>query len=170
MDIQHDPVARAEKQLDRTLSFFARVESKASFLFGLNTGLLGIVALNFRASDLQAVVFLVPGLIFMLLIAASMCSLYRCFFPHLRGGTDSLIYFRSIAVLDAANFSSRFLQRSDADHGADLSEQIWRNSEILRTKYDALERGFRCSLVAMIPWLVYLGCAATLHPASVVLK
>jgi hypothetical protein len=32
--------ARAEKQLDRVLGFFPRVEAKASFLFALDVGLL----------------------------------------------------------------------------------------------------------------------------------
>jgi hypothetical protein len=41
----------APKQLERVLSFFARVEAKASFIFAINSALLGALALHVERSD-----------------------------------------------------------------------------------------------------------------------
>ena len=41
----------ASVQLDRVLGFFPRVESKASALFAVDTGMLALLALNLRMGD-----------------------------------------------------------------------------------------------------------------------
>jgi hypothetical protein len=51
----------AERQLDRVLSFFPRVDAKASFLFALDTGLLALLALNLRQDDFRVWFLVVPG-------------------------------------------------------------------------------------------------------------
>ena len=65
----------SETQLDRVLSFFPRVEAKASFLFALNTGMLALLALNLRLDDFLIWFLVIPAISFILLIGA------ESFFP-----------------------------------------------------------------------------------------
>ena len=50
----------AEKQLDRVLSFFPRVDAKGSFLFALDTGLLALLALNLQTEDFRVWFLIIP--------------------------------------------------------------------------------------------------------------
>src|SRR6185437_14325723 len=64
--------ARAEKQLDRVLGFFPRVEAKASFLFALDVGLLGYGAVHLGREDLHSVYVAAFGAAFIVLTVASL--------------------------------------------------------------------------------------------------
>ena len=120
----------SETQLDRVLSFFPRVEAKASFLFALNTGMLALLALNLRLDDFLIWFLVIPAISFILLIGASLFFLYRSSFPSLKGGTSSLIYFREIAKRTEAKFIDEFVAENEDAHTRDLLGQVWRNSEI----------------------------------------
>ena len=120
----------AEKQLDRVLSFFPRVEAKASFLFALNTGMLALLVLNLRLDDFLVWFLVIPAVGFILIVAASLYFIYRSGFPSLKGGASSLIYFREIAKRTEAKFIDEFVAQNDDAHTRDLLGQVWRNSEI----------------------------------------
>jgi hypothetical protein len=160
----------AEKQLDRILSFFPRVETKGSFLFALNTGLLALLALNLRVEDFGFWFLVMPAICVFLIMSASLYFLYRCSFPSLKGGHDSLIYFREIAKRTEAKFIEEYVAQKDDAHVRDLLGQIWRNSEILKMKYDAIKIAFVLSAVALIPWTIFLALAAVVHSGGLVLK
>lgn len=161
----------AGKQLDRVLGFFPRVDAKASFLFAMNTGILALLVLNLQLGDLKVWFLAGPAVVAVALLIASYLFVYRCTFPHLKGGAGSLIYFREIAKRTEANFVSEFLQLNDQELARDLSGQIWRNSEILKTKFDSMKIAFVLTAIALIPWVGFLLGAALLHsPAGLILK
>jgi hypothetical protein len=155
--------ARAEKQLDRVLGFFPRVEAKASFLFALDVGLLGYSAVNLGREDLHNVHLAVFGAAFLTLTVASLLHVYWCVFPHLKGGANSLIYFREIAHRNELDFADAFLSRTDESHACDAAGQIWRNSTILKLKFDYLKRAFILTMLAIAPWVGFLASVALLH-------
>ncbi|QHO77614.1 hypothetical protein ACH79_38225 [Bradyrhizobium sp. CCBAU 051011] len=155
--------ARSEKQLDRVLGFFPRVEAKASFLFAVNTGMLGFVALNMRKEDFEHWYVIALALAFLALAVASIVYVYRCVFPHLVGDDNSMIYFRSIAKQSAKEFGERFTSRTDIDHVNDVTEQIWRNSTILREKFDFLKCAFMLTMLSIVPWVATMAAAAQLR-------
>jgi hypothetical protein len=159
----------AEKQLDRVLSFFPRVEAKASFLFALNTGMLALLALNLRLDDFLVWFLVLPAVGF-ILIVASLYFIYRSSVPSLKGGASSLIYFREIAKRTEAKFIDEFIAQNDDAHTRDLLGQVWRNSEILKMKYDAMKVAFILSAIALIPWIVFLALAAIAHASGLILK
>ncbi len=160
----------AEKQLDRVLSFFPRVEAKGSFLFALNTGTLALLALNLRLDDVLVWFLVVPAVGFILLVAASLYFIYRSSFPSLKGGASSLIYFREIAKRTEAKFIDEFVAQKDDAYTRDLLGQVWRNSEILKMKYDAMKVAFILSAIALIPWTVFLALAAVIHATGLILR
>lgn len=162
--------ARAEKQLERVLGFFPRVETKASFLFAVDTGLLGLGAVNLRREDLQHSCVVVFAVMFVALTLASLIYVYRCVFPHLKGGANSLVYFREIANHTERDFVDAFNSRADEDHAIDVASQIWRNSTILKLKFDYLKFAFVLTMLAIAPWAAFLASAALLHSPSLVFK
>jgi hypothetical protein len=155
--------ARAEKQLDRVLSFFPRVEAKASFLFAVDVGLLGYSAVNLGHEDLQRHYVTALATAFLALTVASLLQIYWCLFPHLKGGANSLIYFREIARSTELDFADSFLSRSDENHAHDVAGQIWRNSAILKMKFDYLKQAFILTMLAIVPWAGFLASIALLH-------
>lgn len=160
----------AAKHLDRTLGFFSRVEAKASFLFALNTAMLGIEAMNVKKLDFEVwyhLLALVAGAGLNLL---SLFFVYRCIFPALKGGHASLLYFREIAKLREAEYLSLVKARNSDEFLDDYLAQIWRNSEILNVKFDAIKIAFQLTAIATLPWTAFLAIAALSHPDLPVFK
>lgn len=158
------------KQLDRVLGFFSRVEAKASFIFAMNTGLLGIMALNFEPGDLQVWYLIIPACVALALLLASILFAYRCSFPHLDGGAASLIYFREIVKKTESNFIGAFLNQTVDDHIRDMLSQIWRNSEILKLKFERLKTAFICTAIAIVPWAIFLATSSFYHAGGILIK
>ena len=142
-------------QLTLVLQFFSRVEAKASVVLAVNTGMLGALAGNLPSPQnfqWRMVVAIVP----VLLIGVSDWFLFRITFPDLRGGSDSLIYFRTIAQRTEHKFIEEFMASNTDDYVKDMLGQIWRNSEILSKKFDHLKIAFIVMLIAILPWVVSL--------------
>ena len=97
---------------------------------------------------------------------ASLFHIYWCVFPHLKGGANSLIYFREIAGRTELDFADAFLSRADEGHTRDAAGQIWRNSAILKLKFDYLKRAFVLTMLAIAPWVGFLASVALLHSPS----
>ncbi|MGB7040221.1 MAG: Pycsar system effector family protein [Xanthobacteraceae bacterium] len=159
----------AEKQLDRIMGFFPRVDAKGSFLFALNTGMLAFLFLNLRPTDLHAWFLALPAGVAIVTLAASLINLYRSAYPSLKGGAESLIYFREIAKRTEAKYIDAFTKQTDA-YVRDVMGQVWRNSEILTIKYDAVKLAFILTAFTIIPWSIFLSAAAAVHAAGLVLK
>lgn len=157
--IYSDQIARASQQLDRLQTFFPRVEGKASFLLAVNLGLLTILAANVdKVAYLAAPLVWVPGAAFMLFWGVSIWKLNETFFPHLKGGSvHSVFYFRDIASRSFKEYSHRMKSINDEDILDDLLCQVWRNSEILKVKFDSVQSAFRFAVLSLVFWLVTLG-------------
>ncbi|MGB6445426.1 MAG: Pycsar system effector family protein [Xanthobacteraceae bacterium] len=158
-----------EEQLDRIMGFFPRVDAKGSFLFALNTGMLAFLFLNLRPTDLNAWFLALPAGVAIVTLAASLINLYRSAYPSLKGGAESLIYFREIAKRTEAKYIDAFTKQTDA-YVRDVMGQVWRNSEILTIKYDAVKLAFILTAFTIIPWSIFLSAAAAVHAGGLVLK
>jgi hypothetical protein len=150
----------ARDQLSLVLSFFSRVESKLSFLFAVDTGMLAVLVADApRIKDLSWSMIVAAGLT-LLLVGGSIVFLYRGAFPNLKGGEGSLVYFREVASRTEHRFIEDFKNQSEEEHINDLLGQAWRNSIILRIKFDSLKAGFWLLAAGIIPWLVSLALFA----------
>ena len=77
-------------------SFFTRIEAKSSVILGVNTGMIRFLAA--KISPTKVLTAPMPAALLPLaLIAASLVQLYRCSFPQLKGGRESLVSFKDIA-------------------------------------------------------------------------
>ncbi|MCR6643376.1 MAG: hypothetical protein NVV62_01955 [Terricaulis sp.] len=70
-----ETISEANTQFDRVLGFVPRIDSKASALFAMNTGVLTVGTLNFRASDLGVWYTTVPAVVGLLLTVLSIFTL-----------------------------------------------------------------------------------------------
>lgn len=160
----------AEKLLNLVLGFFPRVDTKASFLFALDSALLGFLAINVRPEDFRTWFLVLPGAAAVLVIAAGLWFVFHCSFPVLKGGAESVIYFREIARRTEASFIHEFTKLNDEDHTRDLLGQVWRNSEILTIKYSAIKTAFILTGIALLPWTAFLALAAVVHSGGLIFK
>jgi hypothetical protein len=158
----------AVTQLDRILAFFPRADAKASVLLAVDTGMLAILAGNFPPSssfDLIILTTLLP----VSLLGISLWHLYMGAFPRLKGGQGSLVYFREISNRTEARFIEEFTAQSDEAHVKDLLSQVWRNSEILKEKFDHISSAFNWMALAIPPWLGSIVLLAIHYPSRSVL-
>jgi hypothetical protein len=159
----------ASSQLDRVLGFFPRVETKISALFAVDVAMLALLGVNAMAGDL--------GIWYLALLYVAAASarglsiwfLYTASFPQLKGGNNSLVYFKEIAKRTETNYV-REMRDSDIEaYADDILGQVWRNSEILTAKFHGVTRSFICTAIAVPAWFLALASAST-HHAQLVLK
>ena len=156
----NDKIEQAERQLDRLLGFFPRVDSKVSALFAIDSTLLGIMALRFSKDHLSVWFVCAPAVLALLLIVAAITFLYLSGFPHLKGGGGSLIYFGEIAKLSENRFSTDWNARDANERLSDTLSQVWRNADILRTKFKAVRVAFILTAIALVPWAIFLATSS----------
>ncbi len=155
----------ARDELGRVLGFFHRVDAKASVVLAVDTGMLGFLAAKIPPLNTLFWWEITIAVAATLLPAASLWYLYKGAFPRLEGGSMSLVYFREIAKRTETNFIDEFMKQSTDDHIKDLLGQTWRNSEILKEKFDYLKTAFIFLALAILPWVVTLALF-TLKAAS----
>jgi hypothetical protein len=145
----------ARDQLNRTLTFFGRVDSKASVIFGINAGLLAVLAT--RAFPYNALRWeIMPIGATLVLLGVSFWHLYAEAFPALDGGENSLLYFREVAKRTEATYIDAWKETTDEQYLSDVLGQVWRNSVILSQKFNHVKWAFNSLALAIVPWLVSL--------------
>ena len=154
----------ARDPLTLILGFFPRVDAKASAILAINTGMLAVLASNAPTVATMSVFSCVSAGITVAMIGGSLWFLYRVAFPVLHGGHQSLIYFREIAKRTETTFIDQFLGQEDTARLKDLLGQVWRNSEILKLKFDSLRWAFILMALAIIPWVTAVSLISSQHP------
>jgi hypothetical protein len=146
----------ARNQLNLVLSFFSRVDAKASVVLAVNTGMAGYLASKFPSPSTVSRFEVIVGLAVFVLIGLSLWHLYKVAFPNLVGGHQSLVYFREIAQRTEAKYIDEFSTQSESELAKDLLGQAWRNSEILTQKFSHLKSAFLFMAIALFPWIIAL--------------
>lgn len=150
-----ESITAAKDQLNRTLTFFPRIDAKASVVFAVDTSLLAVLAT--RGVLLAQLRWeWIPIVLTLTLLAVSFWHLYKEAFPLLEGGQESLLYFQEISKRTETNYIEAWKKMTEDEYLKDLTGQVWRNSEILQQKYDHMKWAF-CSLaLSIVPWIVSL--------------
>jgi hypothetical protein len=159
-------LSASRDQLNLILGFFPRVESKASVLLAINTGMLAFTASNAPPLKELSCWMDISAAATLLLLAASISVLYRGAFPRLAGGEDSLIYFRRVASRTEHKFIEEFKKQGVEQYSDDLLAQAWRNSAILQAKFNSLKHSFILTALAIIPWVATLALFAAYNSHS----
>lgn len=153
---QKELLDTAQDQLDRVLGFFPRVDAKASVVLAVNTGMLAFLATHIPSPHFLTWWAIALPSVTILFLGISFWFLYKGAFPNLEGGTASLVYFREIAGRTEARFIDEFTKQTVGEYAKDLLGQAWRNSEILKEKFDCLRIAFIFLALAIPPWVASL--------------
>ncbi|KZX52672.1 MAG: hypothetical protein CL575_09305 [Altererythrobacter sp.] len=159
-----------QRQLDRVLGFFPRVEARINALFGVNTLILIIAALNVAAGDLRLWYVTIPGALLLIGLLVSYYHLFRANFPDDNGGEKSLVFFKEIQKRTEANYIAEFLDCSEATVRNDLLGQVWRNSCIVCQKYQRVKLAIIATAVSIAPFVMFLVITGTIHDRIPLLK
>lgn len=158
-----DQLALVERQLDRILNFFPRVDGKATGLFAVASAELAVLLLNLQFGDFERWYVAIPVFACALLLSLTFFWLYRCSYPHLEGGKGSLIYFQEIATRTEGDYR-RELREAEIDRLIDdLVGQIWRNSEILKLKFGYLKKASISLVWSLLPFGIAIAANALIH-------
>jgi hypothetical protein len=160
-----ETLKEARDQLDLVMGFFARVDGKASVLLAINTGMLAVLASNSPPVRNMSLTSGLAAAFAILLIGGSLWFLYRVAFPVLSGGQQSLIFFREIANRTEARFVDDFIAQDDTARLKDLLGQVWRNSAVLKSKFDSVRAAFILMAIAIIPWVTALSIFSSQNSA-----
>lgn len=152
-----------QRQLDRVLGFFPRVEARINGLFGVNTLIFVIAAVNLSAGDLRLWYVTASGAILVVGLLISYYHLLKANFPDDNGGENSLVFFKRIQERSEANYIKEFLDCSEAKFRDDLLGQVWRNACILRVKYTRVKLAIIATALSVIPFVIFLMITATIH-------
>ncbi|HEX8513674.1 MAG TPA: Pycsar system effector family protein [Allosphingosinicella sp.] len=159
-----------QRQLDRVLNFFPRVEARINGLFGVNTLMFALTALNVSVADLRLWYVTVPGAAVLAGLVTSYAFLFKANFPEERGGEGSLIYFKRIRERTEATYLSELLACSDEEFRKDLIGQIWRNSDILCLKFGWVKKAIIATALSLVPFIIFLATTAAIHDRIPVFK
>lgn len=159
-----------QRQLDRVLGFFPRVEARINGLFGVNTLILVITAVNLSPGDLGLWHVTVPGALVFVGLLVSYYHLFKANFPDDNGGEDSLVFFKPIHERTEANYIDEFLACNEAKYRNDLLGQIWRNACILSVKYTRVRKAILTTTISIAPFIVLLITTATVNGRIPLLK
>lgn len=152
-----------ERQLERVLAFFPRVEARISALFGVNTLIFAVAAVNVSAGDFARWYVVTPGALLIAGLVTSYVYLFRANFPDDNGGEGSLVFFKAISDRTEANYLADLLACSDDKFRDDLIGQVWRNSVILCAKYRRVKKAISATALSIVPFIIFLAVSATIH-------
>lgn len=122
-------------------------------VLGINLGMLALLATRMPALKDLTLLSGGFGIAFAIALVFSFRHLWIGAFPHLEGGMNSLVYFRSIAQMRESDFRQAYGSLSSEDLANDLLDQCWRNSKILTCKFHSLRYAYISTLLAVVPWV-----------------
>lgn len=143
----------AWNQLNLVLGFFTRVDTRLGTVLALDLGMLALAGSRWPTPENLSWRILIAALIFSLPLCVSVYHLWNALVPDRNGGTNSLVFFRSIASMRESEFVEAFTALSPAQLTCDLLEQAWRNSKVLDCKFDALRSACIALAIAVVPWV-----------------
>lgn len=142
-----------EAALDRHIEWVSQHESKATFVMGIVTGMLGALAALAPASPMWTPALLVVGGVTLGALSLSVVCLYFANYPR-TSGPASLIFFGAIAAMSADEYRRRIRGLSSREYLDDLANQCHEVSRILTTKYRLLSWAFRGLFLSLPFWVV----------------
>ncbi|MBE2185984.1 MAG: hypothetical protein IAE99_04340 [Rhodothermales bacterium] len=144
-----------ENLLSRQISWISAADSKASFVFGLNVAMAGVLvsSLPRRLSLLDKISSITISMYFVLFFV-SIVFVVLVYFPRLNGSKESNLFFRNIISKERSNFVKNMINISNDDICADMLDQIYINAGIADSKFTWLKYSMIMNLISITPWLL----------------
>ena len=144
--------ATLETTLARHLGWIAAADTKAGFVFAIDTAMLGLLvaaAPAYGKWTALGVFWTIPAVT---LLLASLGCLTAAVFPRTKGPKTSLVYFGPAAKMTASEYAAAFASLDMQGYFDDLVAQCYVNARIAATKYAWVKRSAILLYVTLIPW------------------
>lgn len=150
---QSDLVRCLEGSLARQLAWISAAESKISFIFAVDTAMLGVLAaLAPKSTAGWTTSSAVWASLALVALALCLGQLALASFPRVGGPKGSLIFFGGIAQRDLSQFTEACRCMTDDSYVDDLCAQAHRNAEIADVKFGWIRRALLALYIAVLPW------------------
>jgi cytochrome oxidase assembly protein ShyY1 len=90
--------------------------------------------------------------------------------PSHQAGHDSLVYVREIAKSTESKYVDEFTAQFEQAYLKDILSQVWRNSQLLKEKFDHISVAFNWMALAIVLWVAILVVLAIYYPARTNVK
>ena len=148
-----DKISFLESNLARQLGWISAADKKASFIFGIDTAMLGVLAAISPAAGKDWSV--APATMATLALFFGVTALlFLCFatFPRTTGPKGSILFFGGIANRSSKQFEDAVTQLTQESYIQDLSLQCHRNAEIADCKFDWVRKAQLALYISVLPW------------------
>ncbi len=155
-----------ESNLARMIGWVGAHDNKASFVMGIATAMLGVLAYDSaraQQADAYQLVFLTLPALPLLLV---FFFLFRGTFPRTRidryDKTPSLLFFGTVARFSGDDFRDRVNQLDATGYLRDLNNQCLELAAIVDAKFKSLQRAYFFLFISLLPWaasILYLRLA-----------
>ena len=146
-----------EKNLARQLEWIKSADSKATFVFAMDTAMLGVLAAiapKTAASWTTSQTVTASFAVFFGFVSFAFLSIAA--FPRTLGPKGSVIFSSGIAQRSIDQFKQAMVSLTVEAYLEDLSEQCHRNAEIASSKFTWVQRAVLCTYIAIVPWVLAL--------------
>lgn len=145
-----------EETISRLLQWIAAAEARISVVLGLDTAMLGAIAVFAPTPKMWSTSAVAFAAIAVTALALSLTFLAAASFPRTNGPKQSLIYFGGIAERDPDQFLSEIKTLTADKYIDDLSRQCHRNAQIALTKFSWIKRAKIALFFGIAPWAIAL--------------
>ncbi len=150
----NDRLDLLDRILSRNIQWIGSADSKAVFLFAVDSAMLGVLATlipSMRAWTIASGI--VTSIASLLLLSSVICVVFVNF-PRLHGPRNSLVYFGGISAYDESKYVEKVLQGVSEELLQDFARQCHRNAEISQVKYKFIKNATIFAFVAFPFWIV----------------
>jgi hypothetical protein len=141
-----------ERQFDRIQFLFSRVDSKVNAVLAIASGQIAVASVGVSGGDWKKLAVLVPAALFLVSTAFTMINLYRCTFPEVKRGGDSLVYFAQIARMSRDDYLTASMSCSVDEWKKDIAVQTWKTADIAQRKFKYLKQATMFAMISLVPW------------------
>lgn len=152
-----------ESNLARMIGWVCTHDSKASFVWAIAAGMLGLLAHDSVQAQQAGAYQLVLAALPALPLLGVFYFLFHGAFPRTARErsveSPSLLFFGTVARLRAADFHDRINQLDTTGYLRDLSNQCLELATIVDVKFKFLKRAYLFLFISILPWaasIVYL--------------
>ena len=149
-----EKIERAEKALERLLTWINAADSRVRLVLPLSTAMLGALAVLAPAQDkwtvCAGILTSISGILLFLSIVFTACAS----FPRTTGPLGSTIYFGGIVSRELEQYKMVIGEQSDDQYLDDLLCQCHRNAQVAERKFNWVQKAMMSLFLATLPWLL----------------
>lgn len=149
---QRIPLEVIERQFERVQFLFTRVDAKVNAVLAIASGQIAVASVGISGGDWKHLSVITPAALFLTSTAFTMINLYRCTFPEVKRGGDSLVYFAQVARQGRDAYVDAVVNCGVEEWKRDIAIQAWKTADIAQRKFRYLKQATTFAMLSLVPW------------------